>query len=103
MAIKELLFLSRFEQDILAGNKTITIRDEGDSHYEPGSRVNAVVYEEGRVFGQLEITGVEPVSIDALDEEHAERENMSLQQLRDVLEDIYPGTKVLLWLALLTK
>ena len=95
MATKELLFLSRFEEDILAGKKTITIRDEADSHYDIGGRVNGVIYEEGRVFCQLDITGVEPVSVDALDQSHAERENMSLSVLKDVLEEIYPGTKEL--------
>ena len=95
MAIVELLFLSRFEEDILAGKKTITIRDEADSHYAVGSRVNGVIYEEGRVFCQLDITGVEPVSIDELNQTHAKRENMPLQKLRDVLEEIYPGTKEL--------
>ena len=95
MAIKELLFLSRFEADILAGKKTITIRDEADSHYDAGSRVNGVIYEEGRAFCQLDIVGVEPVSIDALNQSHAVRENMPLQQLRDVLEEIYPGIKEL--------
>ncbi|WP_156136258.1 N(4)-acetylcytidine aminohydrolase [Photobacterium gaetbulicola] len=93
MAIIDLLFLSRFEEDILAGKKTITIRDEADSHYEVGSRVNGVIYEESRVFCQLDITGVEPVSIDALNQSHAERENMPLSVLKDVLEEIYPKTR----------
>lgn len=33
---REITFFSRFEQDILAGRKTITIRDASESHFEPG-------------------------------------------------------------------
>ncbi|MGR5061316.1 N(4)-acetylcytidine aminohydrolase [Photobacterium sp. DNB22_13_2] len=90
-----MLFLACFESDVLAEKKTITIRDEADSHYEVGSRVNAVIYQEGRQFGRLDIVSVEPVLFDELNENHAVQENMSLERLREVLEDIYPGTKQL--------
>ncbi|MGF1700191.1 N(4)-acetylcytidine aminohydrolase [Photobacterium makurazakiensis] len=90
-----MLFLARFERDILAGDKTITIRDEADSHYEIGRTIDAVIYEEGRVFGQLQVLGVEPVLLSELNANHAFEENMTLEQLKDVLEEIYPGTEQL--------
>ncbi|PSW21571.1 ASCH domain-containing protein [Photobacterium sanctipauli] len=90
-----MLFLARFEKDVLAEKKTITIRDEADSHYEPGSVVDAIIYEEGRMFCQLEVVGNEPVLLSELNEVHAREENMSLTQLRIVLEEIYPGTEQL--------
>lgn len=95
MTTKEMLFLACFENDILAEKKTITIRDEADSHYDVGSRVNATIYEEGRQFCQLDVLGVEPVLLDKLNESHALQENMPLERLLEVLEEIYPGTKQL--------
>ena len=50
MGSHTITFFERFEPDILAGKKTITIRDEPDSHYEVGSIVRAVTDETGREF-----------------------------------------------------
>lgn len=91
----EMIFFERFEHDIVAGKKTITIRDEAESHFVPGSRVKVVTYEEGRVFCELDIVSVEPVLLDNLTSVHAEQENMTLDQLKAVIEEIYPGVQQL--------
>ena len=49
---REITFFSRFEQDILAGRKTITIRDASESHFEPGE-VLRVSHNEDGVFSVL--------------------------------------------------
>ncbi len=40
-------FFRRFEADILSGKKTITIRDESERDYQPGSVVEVSTLEEG--------------------------------------------------------
>ncbi|MBF3321055.1 ASCH domain-containing protein, partial [Leptospira borgpetersenii serovar Hardjo-bovis] len=35
----DITFYTRFQQDILAGTKTITIRDESEAHFTPGQRL----------------------------------------------------------------
>lgn len=49
---REITFFSRFEQDILAGRKTITIRDASESHFEPGEVLRVSRNEDG-VFSAL--------------------------------------------------
>lgn len=46
--------------------------------------------EQGRVFCNLKIVSVEPILFDDLGEFHAQQENMTLQVLKDVIQDIYP-------------
>ncbi|QUJ67733.1 ASCH domain-containing protein [Photobacterium sp. GJ3] len=84
-------FFARFEADILSGKKTITLRDESESHYVPGSVVEVSTLEDGRVFCRLEILSVTPVQFDQLSEAHARQENMTLPQLKAVIQEIYPG------------
>ncbi|MCF7355210.1 N(4)-acetylcytidine aminohydrolase [Vibrio sp. CK2-1] len=91
----EMTFFARFEDDILAGKKTITIRDEAESHYVPGSVVMVSTLEQGRVFCQLQILSVTPVLLSQLTEFHAEQENMTLPQLKSVIQEIYPGLEQL--------
>ncbi len=91
----EMTFFARFEDDILAGKKTITIRDETESHYVPGSVVTVSTLEQGRVFCQLKILSVTPVLLSQLTEFHAEQENMTLPQLKSVIQEIYPGLEQL--------
>lgn len=88
-------FFSRFEADILADKKTITIRDQSESHYLPGSVVEVSTLEEGRVFCHLQILSVEPVQFSELNAFHAEQENMTLEQLKQVIQEIYPGIEQL--------
>ncbi|WP_047042872.1 N(4)-acetylcytidine aminohydrolase [Vibrio mexicanus] len=85
-------FFERFESDILSGKKTITIRDESENNYQPGSIVQVSTYEDNRWFCQLKIESVEPIQFDELDEFHAQQENMTLDELKAVIRDIYPNT-----------
>ncbi len=88
-------FFSRFENDILSGHKVITIRDESEKNYQVGSVVDVSTLEEGRWFCQLKILSVEPVLFSELNDFHAEQENMTLPELKQVIEEIYPGIEQL--------
>lgn len=88
-------FFERFEADILSGKKTITIRDESESHYVPGTQVAVSTFETGRAFCHLQIISVEPILFDELTEFHAEQENMTLSVLKGVIQEIYPGIQQL--------
>lgn len=88
-------FFERFEADILSGKKTITLRDGAERYYVPNSVVTVSTFEEGREFCRLKIVSVEPVLFDALSDYHAEQENMTLAELREVIQDIYPGIQQL--------
>ncbi len=85
-------FFEQFETDILSGKKTITIRDESENDYEIGSIVPVSTFEDGRYFCNLKITSVEPINFDLLTEFHAFQENMTLSALKNVIQEIYPGT-----------
>jgi uncharacterized protein YqfB (UPF0267 family) len=87
----EMTFFERFEADILSGKKTITIRDQSERNYVPGTIVTVSTFEEGREFGQLQILAVEPIRFSELNEFHAEQENMTLTTLKNVIQEIYPG------------
>ncbi|MCL9773954.1 N(4)-acetylcytidine aminohydrolase [Vibrio methylphosphonaticus] len=84
-------FFERFETDILAGTKTITIRDASEKDYEIGAVVPVSTFEDGRQFCNLEVLSVNSISFDDISELHAEQENMTLAQLKRVIADIYPG------------
>lgn len=88
-------FFERFEADILSGKKTITLRDDAEKYYVPNSVVTVSTFEEGREFCRLKIVSVEPVLFDVLTDYHAEQENMTLTELREVIQDIYPGIQQL--------
>ncbi len=88
-------FFSLFEADILSGKKVITIRDESEKDYQIDSVVDVSTLEEGRWFCRLKILSVEPVLFSELNDFHAEQENMTLPQLKQVIEDIYPGIEQL--------
>ncbi|AFJ98277.1 ASCH domain-containing protein [Cronobacter sakazakii] len=87
----DITFYTRFQQDILAGTKTITIRDESEAHFTPGQRLRTGRYEDNGYFCTLEVLSVTPVTLTQLDEEHARQENMTLAELKKVIADIYPG------------
>ncbi len=92
MYLSEMTFFERFESDILSGKKTITIRDESENNYQPGSTVQVSTYEDNRWFCQLKIESVTSIQFDELDEFHAQQENMTLEELKAVIRDIYPNT-----------
>ncbi|EHA1126638.1 ASCH domain-containing protein [Vibrio navarrensis] len=91
----KITFFERFESDILSGKKTITIRDEAESHYVPGSQVDVATFEDDRLFCRIEILSVEPISLSELNDHHASQENMTLPVLKEVIAEIYPGLESL--------
>ena len=82
MQPNDITFFQRFQDDILAGRKTITIRDESESHFKTG---------DDGYFCTIEVTATSTVTLDTLTEKHAEQENMTLTELIKVIADIYPG------------
>lgn len=88
-------FFERFEADIVSGKKTITIRDASENGYAPGSIVQVSTYEQGRWFCALKINAVEAIAFDQLSTFHAQQENMTLPELKQVIEEIYPNTQAL--------
>ncbi|SMB86796.1 hypothetical protein SAMN05660772_02585 [Pasteurella testudinis DSM 23072] len=90
MLATQITFFQRFEQDILNGSKTITIRDRSESHYQPQSVVDVFTYESQRWFAKIRILSVTPIAFAALNERHASQENMTLAQLKNVIREIYP-------------
>ncbi|STC88397.1 ASCH domain [Edwardsiella hoshinae] len=86
----DITFYQRFAADILAGRKTITLRDHSESHFHPGQRLTVGYYEDARLFCVLEVLSVTPLAFSQLNEQHAAQENMSLAELRSVIQEIYP-------------
>lgn len=93
--LTKITFFQRFEADILAAKKTITIRDESERDFAVGSRVEVATFETNRKFCDIEIQNVEPIHFDLLSEQHAQQENMTLEQLKAVIREIYPGVDML--------
>lgn len=88
-------FFERFEVDILSDEKTITIRGEAEKDYAPNSIVQVSTYENGRWFCALKIKTVEAILFSNLTDFHAKQENMSLHELKSVIQQIYPNIESL--------
>jgi len=91
VSLSKITFFERFEADILSGKKTITLRDESEKNYTPNTLVQVSTYEDDRWFCALKIISVEAVAFNELSEFHAQQENMTLPELKAVIQDIYPG------------
>lgn len=90
MDMNKITFFTRFEQDILAGRKTITIRDKSESYFQPNQILTVYTNETDRFFANIKVLSVTPIHFDDLSEQHAQQENMTLPELRQVIKDIYP-------------
>ena len=91
MQPNDITFFQRFQDDILAGRKTITIRDESESRFKTGDVLRVGRFEDDGYFCTIEVTATSTVTLDTLTEKHAEQENMTLTELIKVIADIYPG------------
>lgn len=89
--MNDITFYQRFESDILAGRKTITIRDKSESHFKAGDILRVGRFEDDQYFCTIEVLSVSPITFDELKEQHAKQENMSLAELREVIKTIYPN------------
>lgn len=82
---------SAFRDDILAGRKTITIRDESESHFKTGDILRVGRFEDDGYFCTIEVVGTSTVTLDTLSEKHAQQENMTLDELKRVITEIHPN------------
>lgn len=89
--INNITFFSRFESDILAGKKTITIRDKSEAYFQPQQELKVFTNETNRFFADIRVISVTPIHFEQLNEQHAKQENMSLAELKQVIRDIYPN------------
>lgn len=87
----KITFFSRFEQDILAGKKTITIRDKSESYFQPNQELSVFTNETDRLFAHIRVISVTPIQFADLNVEHAQQENMTLSELQQVIREIYPN------------
>ena len=93
MQANDITFFQRFQDDILAGRKTITIRDAAESHFKMGDVLRVGRYEDDGYFCTIRVVATSTVTLDTLTELHAQQENMTLAQLREVIAEIYPEEK----------
>ena len=91
MQSNNITFYQRFEADILAGRKTITIRDKSESHFKAGDILRVGRFEDNQYFCTIEVLNVSPITLDKLTEQHAAQENMGLEELKEVILGIYPN------------
>ncbi len=91
MQPNDITFFKRFQSDILAGRKTITLRDETESHFKAGDILRVGRYEDDVYFCTIQVMSTSTITLDTLTDQHARQENMTLDELRQVITDIYPG------------
>ena len=91
MQPNDITFYQHFEADILAGRKTITIRDKSESHFKAGDILRVGRFEDNQYFCTIEVLSVSPITLDELTEQHVTQENMSLAELKEVIKTIYPN------------
>ena len=92
---RRITFFKRFQDDILSGKKTITIRDSSECYYQHGSVVEVFTLEEKEWFCQVKILAIERIMFADLGEVHAKSENMTLEELKETICKIYPGKEEL--------
>lgn len=76
---------------VASGKKVITIRDESESHYVPGTRVDVHTLEQDTYVCQIDILAVEKIGFDDINEEHAAQEFIPLEELKPLIREIYPN------------
>ncbi|VTM22371.1 ASCH domain [Raoultella terrigena] len=90
MQPNDITFFQRFQDDILSGRKTITIRNSAESHFKVGDVLRVGRYEDDGYFCTISVVATSTVTLATLSEQHAQQENMTLAQLRQVITEIYP-------------
>lgn len=88
--MNDITFFKRFQEDILAERKTITIRDKSESHFKAGDILTVGRFEDEQYFCTIKVLNVSPIRLDELTEHHAKQENMTLTELEAVIRKIYP-------------
>ncbi|NVD07735.1 ASCH domain-containing protein [Vibrio sp. JPW-9-11-11] len=80
---------------ITSGMKTITIRDESESDYVPGTEVEVFTLETDQKVCDIRILSVTPLKFEEINEFHAEQEAIELPKLKQLIREIYPNTDAL--------
>ncbi|MEH8023331.1 N(4)-acetylcytidine aminohydrolase [Gallibacterium anatis] len=88
--MKEITFYQCFRENILNGSKTITIRDDSEKDFKIGSVIDVFTFEQHQWFAKIKILAVTPIQFSQLTEMHAQQENMTLTELKQVIQQIYP-------------
>ncbi|KEA51526.1 valyl-tRNA synthetase [Mangrovibacter sp. MFB070] len=91
----DITFYRRFAADILSDKKTITIRNQAESHFNPGEKLRVGYEDNNDIFCTIEVISVVSVAPGDLTNDHARQENMSLAELQAVISQIYPGEQQL--------
>ena len=91
MQPNDITFFQRFQDDILAGRKTITLRDAAESHFKVGDVLRVGRYEDDGYFCTIKVLATSRITLDSLTERHAQQENMTLEELKHVIAEIYPN------------
>lgn len=89
--MNNITFFSRFEADILAGKKNITIRDKSEAYFQPKQELKVFTNETNLFFADIRVISVTLIRFEQLNEQHAKQENMSLAELKQVIREIYPN------------
>lgn len=79
---------------VQSGKKTITIRDEAEKNYQVGSFVDVHALETDEYICQIQITKVEQIHFDDINEFHAEQEFIPLDELKPLIRQIYPNDDI---------
>lgn len=74
--MNDITFYQRFDADILAARKMITIRDKSESHFKAGDILRARRFKDNEYFCTIEVLSVSPITLDELTEQPAKQENM---------------------------
>lgn len=91
----KITFYQRFKDNILNGSKTITIRDESEKDFMIGSLLDVFTYEQNQWFAKIKVLSITPITFDQLNHTHAQQENMTLPELKEVIRNIYPDREQL--------
>ncbi|GGP98869.1 N(4)-acetylcytidine aminohydrolase [Shewanella ulleungensis] len=75
---------------VASGQKTITIRDSSESHYQPGTIVEVFTLETDVKVCDIVILAVEPLAFADINEFHATQESLPLDELKQLIHKVYP-------------
>jgi uncharacterized protein YqfB (UPF0267 family) len=80
---------------VASGQKTITIRDASENYYQLGSQVEVFTLESHTKVCDIIILAVEPLAFDDINEFHANQESLPLDELRQLIQTVYPNQQSL--------
>jgi uncharacterized protein YqfB (UPF0267 family) len=91
-----LRFQARWIDPILSGAKTQTLRRSLSGSVLCAEVVDAACRYDRPAFARLRVTAIDRVGVAELTEIDAVREGLSLEELRETVESLYPGVRALL-------